>query len=209
MDISLTHAPVTLVVMVVTVATSVVSFYKERIREFLALEPYRMFKDGHFHQVVTSGLVHADVPHLMINMLTLYFFGPYLEMLIALSSGSHLPFLGIYLVSLVAGSIYPLLKYRRRDGYVAVGASGAISGLVFAFCLAEPTSLIYIFFAIPIPAWLYAILFTAYSTYAMRRANDNIGHEAHLAGALAGIVATVIAVPGIVTIFQRIGIPFP
>ena len=80
---------------------------------------------------------------------------------------------------------------------------------MFAFCLIEPTSTIYIFFAIPMPAWLFAILYTGYSTVAMRRANDNIGHEAHLAGALAGVVATIVAVPGAVSVFRAIGIPFP
>lgn len=168
-----------------------------------------MARDHRYHQLVTSGLIHNDFVHLMVNMMTLYFFGPVLEYLTTRVYGSAVPFFAIYFASMIAGSSYPYLKYRYRPDYVALGASGAITGIVFAFCLIAPTSTLYIFFAIPMPAWLFALVFTGYSIFAMRRVNDNIGHEAHLAGALAGSITTIIVAPSVVTLFHDIGIPFP
>lgn len=208
MDFALTATPVTLAILIATVVVSLAAFAHQGLRAYLSLEPCQMVRTRQYHQVITSGFVHADFAHLAVNMLTLYFFGRSLEGMIVSAYATSSPFVGIYLSGLVLGSLYPLLKYRHNESYGAVGASGAISGIVFAFCLAQPTALIYVFFSIPMPAWLYAILYTAYSMYGMRRANDNIGHEAHIAGAIGGMVAAMVSVPAIVTVFQRLGLPW-
>lgn len=183
-------APATLILLVLTTLVSLFAFASPGLWRFLALEPYRMMAEKEYHAIITSGFVHAGFAHLLVNMLTLFFFGPALE---GMLGGKE--FLLIYVVSLVAGSLWPLIKYRNRPEYIAIGASGAISGVLFSFCLLDPFRLVYVFFALPMPAILFAVLYTVYSVYAMKRIQDNIGHEAHLAGALGGVVVTIVLRP--------------
>lgn len=197
----LTDSPASLCLLVITIGTSLLAFSNEKLFHFLALEPYRMVRTHQYHQIITSGFVHANFMHLALNMLTLLFFGPGLERITLDVTGGREAFLIIYVASLVAGSLYPLVKYRKRPDYIAIGASGAISGIVFSYVLANPTAQFRVFFFLPMPAFVFAILYTAYSIYAMRNVDDNIGHEAHLAGALGGVIATFIVASGIVTIF--------
>jgi membrane associated rhomboid family serine protease len=178
---------------VVTVIISLIAFARESLWRYLALEPYRMAVTHQYHQIITSGFVHANMAHLIVNMMTLYFIGRALEETV----GGEL-FLVIYFVSLVTGSLYPFLKYRKTPEYVAIGASGAISGVLFSFCLFYPLEKIYIFFALPMPAILFAVLYVGYSIFSMRSRNDNIGHEAHLAGALGGVIVTLVAFPQVI-----------
>ena len=193
MEQSLLNSPATLILLVLTIGISLLAFNNPGLWRFLALEPYRMIRDREFHGVVTSGFLHGGIGHLALNMLTLYFFGPTLEHHLG---GSE--FLLVYAVSLVAGSLWPLIKYRNQPNYVAIGASGAISGLLFSFCLYFPLSTIYLFFAIPIYAFLFTILYIGYSVYAMKNVQDNIGHEAHLGGAVGGIVVTILLNPSVI-----------
>lgn len=202
MSSSLFDYPASLCLIVLNVAISLLAFRNERLLDYLALAPFRMARSREYHQLVTSGFVHANMSHLALNMITLFFFGPALEMSTMAETGGRGAFLFIYIFSLLLGSLYAFVKYRNRPEYVAVGASGAISGVIFAFVLAYPMATFRVFFAIPMPAWLYAILYTGYSIYAMRNINDNIGHEAHLAGALGGIVSTLIIAPGMVSFFR-------
>ena len=192
------NSPATLVLLIVTTIISLIAFLNPGLWRFLALEPYRMFHEKEFHSVVTSGFVHSGLGHLFINMCVLYMFGPTLESLLESPQ-----FVIVYVVGLVVGSLYPLFKYRNRPEYVAIGASGAISGVVFAFCLFIPFAPLGLIFlpGIHFPAILFAILYVAYSVYAMKKAKDNIGHEAHLAGALGGVVATIIIQPLSVKVF--------
>lgn len=178
--------------MAVTVALSLLAFTSENVWRFFALEPFRMMREHQYHQLITGGLIHADFAHLFINMFTLFVFGPQLESIVGGPT-----FIVIYGVSLVVGNLYPFFKFRNNPEYIAIGASGAVSGILFSFCLYEPTRVLYYMF-IPMPAFVFAILYVLYSAYSMRTRNDNIGHEAHLAGALAGIVATTIANPGVI-----------
>lgn len=189
MDVLLS-APATLILLLLTTGISLFAFTSPGLWRFLALEPYRMIAEREYHAVVTSGFVHGGGGHLAVNMLTLFFFGPALE---GMLGGKD--FLIIYGVSLVAGSLWPLIKYRNSPEYIAIGASGAISGILFSFCLLQPTATVRVLFAIPMPAIVFAVLYTGYSIYAMKKIQDNIGHEAHLAGALGGIVVTIIMYP--------------
>ncbi len=193
MEPSLLSSPASLSIMVVTVLASLVAFSNQHLWRAMALEPYRMVHERQYHAVITAGLIHANMGHLFINMLTLYFFGPGLE---ATVGGDR--FLIIYLASLIVGNLYPLVKFRNTPEYVAIGASGAISGIVFSFCLFYPMAMFYVFFLLPMPAFVFAFLYVGYSIYAMRGRQDNIGHEAHLAGALGGVIATLIAFPDVI-----------
>ena len=141
--------------------------------------------------LVTSGFLHMGWMHLLFNMFSLYVFSQAIEV----NLGGAI-YLLIYFVSLIVGNLFSLRVHRHQADYTAVGASGAVCGIIFASIAVFPGMHIG-FFILPIsiPAWLYGILFVIYSIYGIRSRNDNIGHEAHLAGALAGLITAIIFFP--------------
>lgn len=159
-------------------------------RYLFSTRPIR--QHGEWFRVVSSAFLHADWMHLGFNMFTLYFFAPWLEL--GLGVGS---FLLIYFASIVGGG---LLSYalHRHENYRALGASGGVSGVVFAQVFLFPGGTLYLFGGIPMPSWVYAILFVAGSIYGMQRRSDNIGHDAHLGGAIVGLLTATVLVPQIV-----------
>lgn len=185
----------TLIFLVANVAISFFAFGNESFLRWGILHSGSIIRHKEYHRVLTSGFLHADPMHLLFNMVTLYFFGPVIEGVI----GSQKFFI-VYLAALIGGSLFALFRHRNDYNYSALGASGAVSGIVFAFCLFAPFAMIFVFF-IPVPAILYAVLFMLYSLYGMGRNNDNIGHDAHLAGAIIGIVATILVEPRSLSIF--------
>ena len=193
--------PVTLFLLVVNVLVSGYALWGDQgLLDRLSFIPQRIIRDREFHRLVTAGFVHGSLGHLAVNMFTLFFFGPYLEAVL----GSP-RFLIVYFGAELAAHALTLWRHRDTPGYAAVGASGAISGVVFAFCLFRPFDLLYVFFAIPIPAWLFAILFVAVSVAAMRRQEGGmaggIAHEAHIGGALGGLVLTLLVRPSALSAF--------
>lgn len=198
MDSIFEQAPVTIVLIVITAIISIAAFSNQNFFRFLALEPYRMKRSKEFHGVATSGFVHANYIHLLLNMYVLFIFGAVLEQTLESKW-----FLVVYVVSLLLGSLYPYIKYRDDPDYVAIGASGAVSGVVFSYCLFWPMHMLYLFGVVPMPAVIFALLYVAYSIFAMKRAQDNIGHEAHLAGAVGGLVATAIIEPESLVQFSK------
>lgn len=193
--------PVTLLLLVVNVLVSGYALYgDEGLLDRLSFRPRQIIRDREYYRLVTAGFVHGGFGHLAVNMLTLYFFGPYLEGVL----GSF-RFLVVYFGAELTAHAVTLWRHRDTPGYAAVGASGAISGVVFAFCLFRPFELLYVFFALPIPAWLFAILFVGVSVAAMRSQKGGIGggiaHEAHIGGALGGLVLTMIVQPRALSVF--------
>lgn len=131
-------------------------------------------------------------------MFALYTFGSFLEAFFIQSFGplaGSLYFFLIYFISLFAGSILTVIFHYNNPQYVAVGASGAVSGIVFSYIIFFPKSMLYVFF-IPMPAYIFAVLWIAFSIYGMRSKLGNIGHEAHLGGALGGFVSTLLLING-------------
>jgi len=150
-------------------------------------------RSGEQIRMVSSGFLHADWPHLIFNMLTLYFFGP---VVIELMGGFS--FILIYVVSLVAGSLLTLVMHKDDYSYRAIGASGAVTGVLFsAILLNSEMSVSLLFIPIGIPGWLFGILYLAYSIYGMRTKSDNIGHTAHFGGAIGGYAITLMYRPDI------------
>jgi membrane associated rhomboid family serine protease len=195
------ETPVTLLLLVVNVLVSGYALYGDQgLLDRLSFRPRQIVRDREYYRLVTAGFVHGGLGHLAVNMLTLYFFGPYLEAVL----GSF-RFLVVYLGAELTAHAVTLWRHRDTPGYAAVGASGAISGVVFAFCLFRPFELLYVFFALPIPAWLFAILFVGVSVAAMRSEKGGIGggiaHEAHIGGALGGLVLTMIVQPRALSVF--------
>lgn len=144
-------------------------------------------------RTITSGFLHADWMHLLFNMYALYLFGD----IVAAFLGSEL-FLLIYAVSLLTGSLYSLQSYKNVPYYSAVGASGAVSGIVFSSILLYPDMSLYLFFIpIPIPGYIFGVGYLLYSIYGMKNQVGNIGHAAHLGGAIGGFVLTILLKPSL------------
>ncbi|KIC62825.1 rhomboid family intramembrane serine protease [Chryseobacterium taiwanense] len=144
-------------------------------------------------RLLSSGFLHADLMHLVFNMLTLYFFGP-----IVVQGFGNLGFLIIYFGSILLGNLFSLFIYQRQPWYSAIGASGGVSGILFASIAMIPDLGIYLFFIpIPIPGYLFGLVYFGYSVYMMLnpRQHDNIGHAAHLGGAFFGLVYAVANAP--------------
>ncbi len=186
----LAYSPVTFALLAANVLASMAGFSNRDFLDANLLTTRGVLQKGQIYRTVTSGFIHANQAHLFVNMLTLYFFGPYLEMLLG-----SVNFAIVYAVSLLAGSGWALVENMRNPAYAALGASGAVSGVVISFCLFRPFDLLYLFFILPIPAALFAVLYIAFSAFMTSREGGRIAHEAHLGGAIGGFAATVILRP--------------
>ncbi|WP_417443718.1 rhomboid family intramembrane serine protease [Joostella sp.] len=144
-------------------------------------------------RTITSGFLHVDISHLLFNMLTLYFFAP-----IVVQYFGDVKFIIIYFVSLLAGSLLSLSFHKNEPSYSAVGASGAVTGVLYAAILLQPEMrLAFFFIPIPIPAYLFGIGYLLYSIYGMKARIGNIGHTAHFGGAIGGYVMTLLMMPSL------------
>lgn len=150
-------------------------------------------RTGQQYRLLSSGFLHVDWTHLAFNMITLYFFAPVVTNFIGDTS-----FLIIYFISLIAGSLFALYYHKNEPHYRAVGASGAVSGIIYSAILLQPNMMLYIFFAIPIPAYIFGIGYLIYSIYGMKNRVGNIGHSAHFGGAIGGFLATLIFRPTLI-----------
>ena len=146
------------------------------------LRPYWLLRKRQYDTIITSGFIHGDLAHLFFNSLALFTFGMSLERRIGTAKFVTLYFLGLVLSSL--GTVY---KQRNNPDYAALGASGAILAVTFASVVYNPTGTIFLYF-VPMPAWLFAVLFAGYSMWASQNRRDNIAHDAHLDGAFIGLV---------------------
>ena len=185
-----TSSPITSSLLLANVVASMIGFGTTDFinQNSLWIRPIR--EQGQWHRVITSGFLHVNGAHLFVNMLTLYFFGPPLETVFG-STG----FAILYFGSLLGGSFWEIVDKSRQPDYRAIGASGAISGLMSAVGILFPFATIYLMFAVPVWAGLYALAFIVISFIYSQRENTMIAHGAHLGGAVAGIVLTLVLKP--------------
>lgn len=151
-------------------------------------------RGGNYKGLLTAGFLHVDSTHLLVNMLTLYFFAD-----VVLFNLGTVSFLAIYVGSLLLGNYLSYLFHKEDMYYSAVGASGAVVGVLYSAILLQPDMMLGLFFIIPIPAYVFGIGYLLYSIYAMKKQNDNIGHDAHFGGAMGGYFMTLILQPSIFT----------
>lgn len=150
-------------------------------------------KAGQKERMVTSGFLHVDISHLLFNMLTLYFFAG-----VVINWFGPVQFFIIYAVSLMAGSLLALSFHKDEPYYSAVGASGAVTGILYAAILLQPTMQLGIMFIpIPVPAYVVGIGYLLYSIYGMKKRLGNIGHTAHFGGAIGGYACTLLFMPSL------------
>jgi len=188
---ALLQSPITLALLLLNVGISGYALGVDpSLIDELSFRPHRIENRGEYHRFLTAGFVHAGGAHLAFNMITLYFFGPQLERV--LGAGA---FLVLYFGSEMTAHALTFLAHRTDPRYAAVGASGAISGVLFGFCLYAPLAMLGVMLIIPMPAILFAVLYVAVSIYAIgqrQRGPGGIAHEAHLGGALGGVLLTIL-----------------
>lgn len=202
MEQYLIGTPVASIVFVFTIVTSIYTFSNHQLYGKFMLHPHSLSRGQRIYTLVTSGLIHRDWGHLLFNMLTFYFFGFPLEALLAsLSTWGHLQFALIYLLGLVLSDLGTVYKQKNNPSYYSLGASGAICAVLFSFILFDPKMMLGIFMVIPMPAWLFGILFLGYCMWASKNAKDSINHDAHFFGAIFGVIITIIFYPWVIQHF--------
>lgn len=179
-------SPVASIIFVITMATSLWAFSNENIYGEFILNPYNVSRGHKVYTVITSGLIHKDWNHLFFNMLSYYFFAFQLESMLG-----HWQFGLLYVLSLILSDLPSIQKHKEDIWYNSLGASGAISAVIFSFIMFNPKAQMGIMFIpIDIPAWIFGILYLVYCHFASKHARDNVNHDAHLYGAVSGVVIT-------------------
>jgi membrane associated rhomboid family serine protease len=190
---------VTLIIIAITCVVSFMAFNNARLMNDLILWPPAITRSREYHRLVTYGVVHADFGHLLFNMITLFFFGRTMEGFFTATLGT-LGFALFYILALVVSILPTYLNNKNNPNYRSLGASGAVSAVLFSYVLLAPWSRI-IVFVIPVPAIVYAVLYVAYSIYMDRRGQGNVNHSAHLWGAAFGVAFTVVVRPEVISHF--------
>lgn len=150
-------------------------------------------RSGEQIRMISSGFLHVDIGHLAFNMLSLYFFAPVVYGIL-----NNFSFVLIYFASLIFGSLLTMIFHKDDYSYSAVGASGAVMGIIYSAILLDPSLDIYLFFIpIPIPGYIFGIGYLLYSIYGMKAKSDNIGHTAHFGGAIGGYLFTLMKKPSL------------
>ena len=184
-------SPLTYALLAANVILSLMAFGDERFLNKGLFIVGPILRDNQYYRLISSGFLHGSQTHLLVNMLTLFFFGPELEK--KLGTGM---FAVVYVISLLGGGLWSLMENRRNPRYSALGASGAISGVLIAYSLLKPFDILLLFLVLPMPAIVFTALYIGYSMYAsVYQKNSRIGHDAHLGGALAGGLVTALLVP--------------
>lgn len=181
---------ITLVIIVITCLVSVPAFYNQNIKNELIFYPPAISEQNQWYRFLTCGLIHADVPHLFFNMYTLYMFGDAVEGSFAGIFGAEgkLLYILMYVTALVACLLPTYFKHKDNPYYSSLGASGAIAAVVFAFIFLNPSVSMYLLFLpIPLPAFIFGVLYLVITSYLARRGGSGINHSAHLWGSLYGI----------------------
>ncbi len=184
---------ITYLIIAFTAIVSIMAFNSGELFSKLLLNPYQTYHRKEWQRMITHGFVHADWNHLIFNMFSLFFFGDYVEKLFRAELGSSLWYIVFYISAIVISSLTTLFKHKDDYYYNSVGASGAVSAVIFAAVLINPQMrLMLMFIPIPIPGFIFLLLFIAYSQYMSKRNRDNINHDAHLLGGLYGLTIPIL-----------------
>lgn len=182
-----------LLIIITTVLVSISGFNNPQRLTRLVFNPFVIKARGEWYRVVTHAFVHTNWSHLFVNMFVLFFFGGNIEQLLTSSYGfaGKIYFLLLYLGGVVFATLPAFKRHINHPGYNAVGASGAVSAVLFAHILTGPTLTIYLFLAIPMPSFIFGIAYLWYEAWMDKRSNDNVAHDAHFWGALFGVAFMV------------------
>lgn len=192
---NLGDSPITLALIAANVIFSLIGFSNADMVDKTIMWPYKVKRENQYLRFITSGFLHADMMHLFFNMFTLFFFGKGLEIYFSYYGlGGNISYLVLYFLGLIASDIPSYIKHKDNYGYRSLGASGAVSAVVFATIVFNPWGKIYLYGALGLSAALYAILYIVYCVYMGKRNADNVNHDAHLWGGLFGLAFTLVLV---------------
>jgi membrane associated rhomboid family serine protease len=199
---------ITLILIIVTVGISYYSWKNPSMMDKLVLNPYKVTKKNEYYRFISSGFIHADFGHLIFNMLSLWFVGEGIEGLFGMLFGSNggIYFLVLYILGIIVSDIPTFLKNRNNANYNSLGASGGVAAVLFAAILYAPLLQICLYFFICMPGFIFGILFLGYSFYESRRGGGYVNHDAHMYGAIFGMLFMAAVYPAAVAdFFQQIG----
>jgi membrane associated rhomboid family serine protease len=180
-----------MIIMVLTIVVSVIGLMSRQVIERAVLRPYAIAHGSGYATLLSSGFVHADIGHLLFNLITYYSFAFPLERAIG-----QLPFEVLYFCGLLISNIGTSIKHRNEPNYASLGASGAILAVLFASIVYFPRQrLVILPIPVPIPAPLFAVAYLAFSYYSSGRSQDRINHDAHIFGALTGLAFVLVTAP--------------
>lgn len=185
-------------IIIITIIVSMLCFRNRDLFYRLSLNPYNITRRNQWERVLTHAFVHADYMHLFINMLVLWSFGRQMEMVAGMLGGArNYWFLALYIGGIIVSSIPDIIKYKDNPYYNSIGASGAVSAVVFSSIFITPWKSILLFGVIPIPSIIFGALYIWYENYSSRHSNDNINHNAHIWGAIYGFIFFGLMEPGL------------
>ena len=184
----------TIIIILITAFVSYSAFKNQNLMEKLQFNASKIYHKKEYYRLISHGFIHANWEHLIVNMIVLFSFGKAIEVYFEYGFGrmANAYFLILYFGGMIVSNAYALIKHRNNYYYNAVGASGAVSAVLFAAIFFEPWNKIYFFGIVPIPGIVFAVLYLAYSYYMSRKQDDNIAHDAHFLGALFGFIFPIL-----------------
>jgi len=197
----------TFIIISITAVVSFLAFSNAALMEKLLLSPYKIIANKQWYRIITHALVHADFMHLLINMIVLFSFGMAVESLFkqlqlqGVISSASFHFGLLYIGGAIISCLTTLRKHRNNYNYSAVGASGAVSAVVFASIFFRPLSKLYLMGILPIPAIIFGVAYLIYSQYMSKKSIGNINHDAHFVGAVFGFIYPLLINPSLIKIF--------
>jgi membrane associated rhomboid family serine protease len=204
---------ITLLIIIFTALVSYQGFSKYTFIDRLKHSPAREAGAGEYYRLLTSGFVHADWTHLLVNMFVLYSFGMVIENYIIHEFGEvngRVIYLVLYLLNIILANVPTAIRFKNNPGFSSIGASGAVSGIIFIFILMQPWALLYLFFIIPVPAIIAGVGYLFYSSWAANQGHGRLDHSAHFAGAIAGMLMIILLRKEILSdFFYRLVHDFP
>ncbi|MDA3781494.1 MAG: rhomboid family intramembrane serine protease [Bacteroidales bacterium] len=197
----------TIFIIIITSIISILAFYNKEIMRRSQLNPYQIYHKKQWYRVITHGFVHADWTHLFVNMFVLYSFGKAVENIFSQLSNNGIiqsttiSYLILYFVGMILATIPSIIKQKDNHWYNSVGASGAVSAVIFTSIFFQPLAPLYFFAVLPIPGIVFGILYLAYTHYMSKKGGDNINHDAHFIGAIFGFIFPIILDPKLINVF--------
>lgn len=188
---------ITYIIIGITVLVSFYAMNDQRVLQQLMMNPYQVNTRHQYYRLLTSGFIHADFGHLFFNMFSLYFFGSSIETIFSaiLGETGGFYYVALYLLAIIVSDLPSYFKHRKQPRYNSLGASGGVAAVIFAFIIFAPLESICIYVALCMPGIVFGILYIAYSYYQGKRSGSNINHDAHLYGAVFGILFCAIVYP--------------
>ena len=197
------HYPVITIYLIITIGiVSLMGFTNYSIINQYKHYPYYEWREKSYYRWISCTFLHGNYMHLFLNLFVLWQFGSLIEQIYMVKFGfwqGALVYLALYFALAVLSSIPTFYKHRENSDYASIGASGVISGLLFIFILYFPTTMLSVFFFLPMPAWVFAFLYLGFSWYASSKRQDGIDHEAHFYGAVFGLIAGLALDPQLVS----------